>query len=348
LAYKKYPNSKQFDKGLRRNLKSQLYLFTGEEEGEKDKIITKMIGIHLNGEENTSEYTGRYYLTDDRNIMDEFIAAAEYTQSSSMFSSKKIVILKNIDKLKSSSQNSILIEELFTQLPEDTVLIMTIAKNSIPAFIEKAFPENGEIIQFWKFLENDLFNYIQKSLNDKGLKPDSEAINTIIELTGNDIKKIDEAINMLYYSGSDIRVDAHTVKQIIGDTREITVFEFIDHLFSGSRKTLSILSHILDEGVADLLILNMILRQTDLIEKYYLLIDNHQSPDEALKKIGVAFSKPRKDKFMSFTKKIKRQFIPKIYPLIARTDFKIKSGQSGESKISNPIFELSEKILLMK
>ncbi len=348
MTYKKYQNSRQFSKDLGENLKSSCYLFMGEEEGEKDKIITRMIQIHIQDKEGIASSTGRYYLNDDRNISEEFLSAAEFTLSSSMFSSKKVAIIKNIDNMKVSDRNRTLVEELLSQIPDGTVLILTTAKNSIPALFEKPFPESGTVVQFWKYFENDTFNYIQRSFSERGLKADSDAIGTLISLTGNDIKKIDEAIDMLFYAGYESAITADSVRYVVGETREITVFEFVDLLFSGNRKALNFLVHLKDEGVADLLILNMILRQVDLIEKYYLLTDNHLSPDEAMKKIGVGFSKPRKEKFTLFIKKIKKESIARIYPLISRADYRIKNSSSGNTRLSNPVFELAQDILFLK
>ncbi len=344
MAYKKYPNSKQFSKGLSNGLKSQLYCFLGEEEGDKDKIISQMIDIHLAGIESPEQYSERYILSKEKSSWEDFIKGVEYALSSSMFAEKKVAIFKNADKIQNSKEASNLFRELFEEIPQETLVILTVTGNSLPASISKLFPKEGEIIQFWKYFANDLLNYIREKLKERGITAEYEAINEIIKLTGNDIKKVDDAIEMITFSNIQEHIDSNLVKKIVGDTKEITIFEFIDHLFAGNRTSLSYLTKLLNEGMDELFILNMIARQTNLIEKYYILINEQTPHDEALKRIGLGYSKPRKEKFKLCLRNIKDYHLAKIYPAIARAEYQLKSGSHRETHLTAPIFELSRNI----
>jgi DNA polymerase III delta subunit len=220
--------------------------------------------------------------------------------------------------------------------------------NQAPAWIEKKYESLVHIVQFWKNFDSDLLTYIRKNLSDKKISYDDKIIPLLIELTGNDIKKIDEMLEMISLTAKDIPLNETLVRDIAGEIREITVFEFVDSLFLKERRSLSYLKKLLEEGTAELLILNMIIRQADALEKYYTLLDEKNNQEEAFTKLGLGVSKIKKDKFTAMLKRTGRENLLKVYPLIAKTEYSIKSTSIGSSIISNPVFILASEMLLMK
>ena len=96
------------------------------------------------------------------------------------------------------------------------------------------------IVQFWKNFDSDLLTYIRKNLTDKKISFDDRIIPLLIELTGNDIKKIDEMLDMISLTSKDVPVNETLIRDIAGEIREITVFEFVDSLFLKEKKSLII------------------------------------------------------------------------------------------------------------
>jgi DNA polymerase III delta subunit len=92
----------------------------------------------------------------------------------------------------------------------------------------------------------------------------------------------------------------------------------------------------------------MIIRQADTIEKYYTLLDEKNNQDEAFTKLGLAGSKLKREKFASILKRTSRPDLKRIYPLIAKTEYSLKSASIGSSIISNPVFVLASEMLLLK
>ncbi len=348
MALKKYPTSKQFISEIARGVKGRIFLFLGEEEGEKDKVISTILNSTFKDNDQRVQNTGRYYISEDRSAMEDFNAAADFAMSGSMFSDNRACIIRNIENIKISDQIKNIIDDMFTTSPDGTLIIMTSTANQAPSWIEKRYEDLVQIVQFWKNFDSDLVNYIRKNLTDKKIAFDERIIQFLIGLTGNDIKKIDEILDMISLTGKDIPVDESLIRDLAGETREITVFEFTDSLFLKEKRSLPFLKKLIDEGTAELLILNMITRQADMLEKYYTLLDQKNNREEAMIKLGLASSKPKQEKFASMLKKTDRDNLKKIYPLIARAEYSIKSSGTGTSIVSNPVFILASEMLLLK
>ncbi len=348
MALKKYQTSKQFASELSKGVKEKVFLFLGEEEGEKDKVINTILSALFKENEDRLQNTGRYYISDDKNAQDEFTAAADFALSGSMFSNSRACIIRNIEYIKITDTIKNIMDDMMTSTPEGTIIIITSMANQAPAFIEKKYENLVRIVQFWKNFDSDLLNYIRKNLTDKKISFDEKIIPLLIELTGNDIKKIDEMLDMISLTSKDIPLNETFIRDIAGETREITVFEFVDSLFLKERRALSYLKKLIDDGIAELLILNMIIRQTDSIEKYFTLLDEKNNQEEAFTKLGLAVSKLKREKFAAMLKRTNRETLSKIYPLIAKTEYSIKSSGLGSSLISNPVFVLASEMLLIK
>jgi DNA polymerase III delta subunit len=347
MALKKYKNSRQFNSELSKGIKGKTFLFLGEEEGEKDKSINTILSSVFSGNEDRAQNTGRFYITEDKNAHEEFVAAADFALSGSMFSERKVCIIRNIENLKVNETVKNIMDDLITSTPDGTILIITSMLNQAPAYIEKKY-DRIEIVQYWKNFDSDLFNYIRKTLSDSKFSFDEKIIPLMIELTGNDIKKIDELLDIISITCRDIALDENLIRDIAGDIRDISLFEFTDSLFMKDKKSLLYLKKLLDSGTAELLILNMIARQAESLERYYGLLEEKLSHDEAIAKLGLSASKLRRERFNTIIKKTSRSDLNRIYPLIARAEYSIKTGGSRNSIMTVPVFVLASEMLSIK
>jgi DNA polymerase III delta subunit len=346
MNQKKYQTSKQFNAELSKGLKSNVFLFIGEEEGEKDKIINSILNMKFTDEDERIQNCGKYHISDDKDRLSEFMSAADFILSGSMFSNNRVCIIRNIEKVDANESVKNIIDDIFTSTPAGTIIIMTCMTNKVPTLIGKKYEDLVQIVQFWKNFDSDLFNYIRKKLNDMRIKFDDKLIPLILELTGNDIKKIDEMLDMISMVSIDMPLNSGLLKDLAGGIRDITVFEFIDSLFLKEKRSLLHLKKLINEDTAELFILNMIIRQADLIEKYYNFIENNQNHEDALVRIGLGPSKRRKDTFTAILQKISRDELKEIYPRIAKAEYKIKSSGASQTLVNNPIFILSSEILM--
>ena len=347
MSIKKYPVSKQFFTGLHAGLKHRVFLLLGEEEGEKDKAVKMILDRVFGDSPDRALNTGRFILSEDKNARDEFTAAAEFVVGGSMFSSKRVCIIRNIHNLKFIDSLKNIFSDMITGMPDGTVIVMTSTENQPPAFIEKDHPGAVYIVQFWKYFDRDLINYISKTMAEKKMDFHEKVVPLIVELAGGDIRRVDEIIDMAEYSGQGTRVNEEMIRELAGDIKGLSVFDFTDMLFRKDKKSLPCLKQLMDDGAAELLVLSMITRQADMLEKYYRLLDDKLSAEEAMAKIGLAGGRLRREKFGAILKRFSRDDLKKTYPLIARAEYMLKSaGQQGNT--ASPLVDLAFGIVSMK
>jgi DNA polymerase-3 subunit delta len=333
----KYQNAKHFKLELDKKKLALRYLFLGEEEGEKDKFIGRIINMMLPEDLERAHSTARFHIEND-----EFAAAADFALSPTMFSSRRICVMYNIERLQ-FTKNKIILNDLVSGLPDSTLLIMTSLDNKPPAFLTGDILAAFTVVQFWKYFDKDIYGYIHLSFKKLGLAIEDRAIELLIERTGNDIKKIDDAIEMVRFSGTAGVVDIDTIRNCVDDLRDTSIFEFVDSLFKRQKKSVFLLKKIFEDGIPELKIVYMILREAEMIEQYHLLVENGLNAEDAAIRVGV-YSKNR-ESFRRHAELFSRESIARIYPLISSTEYRLKSGARPDVLTANPVFSLTTDIV---
>ncbi len=331
----KYPNAKQFKRELDGDRLEQRYLFMGEEEGEKDKCINRIMVMAFDEPGERAHATGRYHIEND-----DFLNAADFILSTPLFSSKRVCIMYNIDSLVSGKQA--LFQEMVRDIPEESILILTTREVRPPAFMAPVL-DRFKVVQFWRYFDNDIYNYIVAGIRKLGLAIEDRAVDLLVERTGNDIKKIDDAIDMIRYSGKTGLVDADLIKNCIDDVKDASVFDFVDALFRKDARTLALCKKVREDETPDLRILYLILRQAEMMETFYALVGEGVPPEEAMSRAGV-YSKNR-EKFWRYTETFPRDRLRRVFGLISGVDYSLKSGSASKELIASPIFNLVSDML---
>ena len=178
------------------------------------------------------------------------------------------------------------------------------------------------------------------------LEIESNALALLLEFTGKDIKKIDEAVELLKYSTTNKTITTDTIKSILHDVKDVSVFECVDLVVHRDIRALTNIKKLLENGTHELLILNLILKEAETIEKFHSIIRSGASANEAVNECGV-YSKNR-DNFLNNAKLFSMDRIKKIFSLIAKADFEIKSINKTKNLITNPVVFLVSEILMNK
>ena len=333
----KYPNSKQFRRELDDERLERRYLFLGEEEGEKEKFIERICRIAIEKPLERKNSTGRYHVDND-----EFMAAADFALSPSMFSSRRICVMYGIDSLSAGSHGAVL-HELIETLPDTSVLIMTSRENRPPPFMKPDILDRMKIVQFWRYFDSDIFNYIAMSFKRLGMEIDERAVTLLIDRTGNDIKKIDDAIDMIRFSGVAGPVTLETVRDSVDDVKDASVFNFVDLLFKRDPRALALCKKIHEEGTPALKTLYLVVRQAEMLEKYYSLVEEGVPVEESMKQAGV-FSK-NKENFWRYTELFPPHRLKRVFSLLGGADYALKSGGKPRELLSDPVFNLASEMI---
>jgi DNA polymerase III delta subunit len=339
MVKKNSMNSKQLRNELKNNKLERIYLFTGEEEGEKEKIINTILDMVFTDEDDKRNSVGRFHLDDK-----EFLKAAHFALSQSIFAVKSVCLMFNLEHLEQTNTNVDLLRDVIENLPDATLLILTSSQNRVPRIIPADILRNIKVVQFWKYFESDIFNYIRQAMVRNGISIDESAISLMIELLGRDIRKIDGALEKIINSGEVGSITREMVNALIEDERDVSGYEFIDSFFKRKGDAYYLLKKVREEGMHELALLSMIMRQAELIEKFHSLTTMGLSAGEALNKIKI--DTRRRGNFLEYAKENPPEELNRIFPLIYKADFRIKSTNYPGSITANPIFDLVSDFLI--
>ena len=333
----KKPTVEQLKSELDKKIIKNLYLFTGEEDGEKEKYISRIIDLIFKDSPDKKNCISRFHLENS-----ELMDAADFVLSQSIFYPVRLCVLYNIESLPANQNTKTLLQDMADNASSAMTVIMTSQPNNPPAVMTRGILQKTSVIQFWRHFNKDINHYIIMSLKKHGLTIETSALSLLVDLTGNDIRKIDDAIDMLRGTAQSPAVDVQAVKNAVHDVSDVTIFQYIDTLFMHNKKAFHLLNKLISNDTPELLILSLILRQTETIEKYYTLTAGGATAEEALKACGIY--QQRRDAFWSMTRTFPPKKVEKVFPLIAYADYQLKSRGKTKTAIENPLMTLTSSL----
>lgn len=327
---KRLPVARDLYAELAKKSPARVYLFLGEDEGEKDKAVRRIADILLKGD-GAEHALGRFHCETG-----ELMQAADFALSRSMFSNARVCVMLNIDSALASASGAALLGEVLESLPDSTTLVMTSRANRPPAGLQAV--SGMGVFQFWPPFEKDLSGYIVRTLKAEGISIDAGAARSLVDLLGRNVRAVDGALEKLRNSGLD-RLTEETALSLIGGEKEGSVFEFVDALFCGDRSSFARLKNLIENNCPELLILNQISRRADSIERFHMAVRSGETEEEALRKASVP---PRSgEAFVEMARLNPITKIKRIYPLIGAADRALKSHRVSKSVAASPLFDLS-------
>jgi DNA polymerase III subunit delta len=118
--------------------------------------------------------------------------------------------------------------------------------------------------------------------HERGRTIEPKALNLLLELVGNNLQGIANAVEKLcLYTGENRQIIRADVEAVISPLRVESIFDLTDHI--GNRNvvgSLTVLSHILQSGEAPLRILAMIARHFRMIMTVRSYLEQQMNPDE--------------------------------------------------------------------
>ncbi len=339
MEKKRFPVARELYADLDKKSVAPAYLFLGEDEGEKDKAVRRMAALVLSG--SGAEYSlGRFHCE-----MNELMQAADFALNGSMFSDARICVLLNVDAVPAGAANAALLAEIFGSLSDSRVLVMTTRANRPPRGVGADAVPGMKVYHFWPPFENDLVAYIVRALEPEGISIDARTARALIGLLGRDVRAVDGALEKIRNAGV-ARVNEETVRSVVGGEKDYSIYEFVEALYRGDKSSLRLLKNLIENNCPELLILNQMARQADSIERYHLAVRAGDGEDDALRKASVP---PRAGKaFLELARSNPIIKIKRIYPLLRKADFSLKSYRVSKSFVAGPLFDLSREMLALE
>jgi len=167
------------------------------------------------------------FYADEINIREIMV---QFSQGS-LFSSSRIVVIKNIDGLK-EGQKKEFEEEILNYLknPSSDCLLILLAEKFSKELLSRA-REVGEVIEFKRMYRRGLISYIEKKLKEHSISYKEEVLDYILYITNEDEWEVENCLQLiLSYSDKEKSIEIEKLKKLLSRSNNYSVFDLVDGL----------------------------------------------------------------------------------------------------------------------
>lgn len=246
-----------------KNIRSNYFLFYGENEGQKEEIIADNF-ISKFKEDEIFRYEESEILSNKNNLINQ-------VYNVSLFNDKKlIIILRTTEKLFG------LIEELKEKPFENTILILNAGKLETKSKLRKFFEKDKKLIitPFYNDDPKTIGNTVQNFFKSKNIPISSEIINIITsKVTGDRNNLKSELIKLENFLFNKKKISKEEILKITNNYENNNISDLVDYcLLKNKKKVLSLINDFnFDDSDTILIIrtfLNKLKRLLDLSKTY--------------------------------------------------------------------------------
>lgn len=303
-------------------------LFYGEDEFQKEEFVKRVTASILDTESlpfNLNTYDAKEI--DARVIID--------TANTLPFLSKhRAIIVNNVESLKEDQINLL---AAYSKNPNpNTCLMLLVNKAKLP---EEFSGLNSDSKRFNPLANEELFIWIKNRLKLSSVDIETDALELIIELTGNNLRIISSELEKLKtYIGKRPIIKKEDVQNLLGISIQNTAFDFIDLIFkedsSGALKVLNSIKTDIERHPPRLI--GLILWNFKQILKVKSLLDDGKRDYEIFQ--AVRMKRKTTSDFIRQARKLNLKNLRRIFKLLLDLDLSLKrskvSPQTGYELLS--------------
>jgi DNA polymerase-3 subunit delta len=252
--------------------------------------------------------------------------------SLSIFSDKKIIELRN----PSSTVGTDGAKALTTyceRIPKDTLLLITtgkLASATLKSRWVESIDKVGVVIQVWALEGQELVNWLQQRLLQRGLQVEPDGIRLLASRIEGNLLAADQEITKLYVLYGAAKLSTAQIFDAVADSSRYDVFKLMDAiLLADLNRIIKILSGLRSEGIAAPVILWGLTREARSLLKIKLALASGQQKDIVFRNNQI-WDK-RKALVEKALNRLKANDLNRILVLSAKADRQIKGQQSGDA-----------------
>jgi DNA polymerase III subunit delta len=248
----------------------------------------------------------------------------------SIFADKKIIDLRlptgtpGIDGAKA-------LTAYCQRLPEDTLLLITagkINKEAQKSAWFQALDKVGCVIQVWPLAGQDLLRWMQDRMQQRGIMAEPSTVKILADRVEGNLLAAAQEIEKLYVLYGAGKLSTQQIIEVVADNSRYDVFMLVESALSAKAdKVLKIVSSLKAEGVASVLVLWAITRETRILINYKAA-QSQGEKELILKKNGVWGE--RKQLIDAASKRLTHAELNHVLVLDAKADRQIKGQQQGD------------------
>lgn len=322
------------------------FLYTGQEFGQKNDAIEVLNKNHAKKYGNIDKYS--FYATETK-LNDIF----SLLQNGSLFSSGSFAIIKNAESIK-NKEDIALISEWAEIAKKDasTCIVFVSDENTVDKKLSNLIPKENQKV-FWELFENQKESFVQNFFRSMGLKIESDAIESVLDLVENNteaIKRHCERFAYLFPQGS--LISQKNVEDVLVHTREESAFTLFDALAEANQdekerlsSSLDILQNILQsKSRAGIQIIAGLTYSFRKLAAWHQLHENSYPSDFDLKIKGFS-SKRSQAQYRKAQSLWAPQDLSLVLALLSKTDMELRSANAAleETIMTSLIYAICKK-----
>lgn len=201
----------------------------------------------------------------------------EEVVTSSFLAKRKMIIVENPFNKNKNFEEELLNYIKTKKIPEENIIIfyqeekIHLEKNKLFNFLEKQ-----KYVYEFKFLgPGELSRWIRKKVSDLGGKITPQALRLLASQIGNDLWRLNQEIDkLLAYSHKKI-IQEKDINILVKGKEDQNIFNLIDSIAQkNKRKALELINEQLENGVSELYLLTMLIRQFRILMQVKDEIEN--------------------------------------------------------------------------
>jgi DNA polymerase III subunit delta len=259
----KFPNYDDFIEATKGKKYAPIYLFIGEEDFFSEECVDLVIQDLLTADTKAFNLDVVYGSKADAS---QVIAHAT---SFPMMSDRRVVVIKEFDKLLSDDSVKELVSAYVARPLESTCLVLLAEK---PDFRTKPFSDlkkKGAVFSFNPLYDSQVPSWIAARCKNMGKEVDVEACRLMQAYIGNSLRAIQNELDKVFmYLGERTRVTPEDIADVVGVSRGFTIFDLQNAIGKKNiGEAIRIVKRMIETGEKPQLTIMMLTRYFNLIWK---------------------------------------------------------------------------------
>lgn len=310
---------------LRNHLKkgeiSPLYLFFGAEKYLRD-LAAKTITDFVLKDSPLREFNETNFSLNETDFQ-QAIASAEQLP---MISSRRIVKITDINKLKEADEDAL--ARYVARPAKSSVVIFIADELDKRRRFAKTLLETSVSVEFTPLSDMELTAWAKSKLKELETQADEKTLREIIALVGNNVLRLTNEIEKLAVAALPGKIISYEmVESLVPNSRELSNFELTDYLLNKNRiRALQILKKILDDGAEPLMLLGLIANNFHRLFLAKELMKQGVDRSEVAKTLKLPYS--RQEEFLATARRAEIETLSRNLQRIADADLNIKTSKA--------------------
>jgi DNA polymerase-3 subunit delta len=307
----------EFKRKLKPGGIGKLYLLVGPEEFLTRRLISQIVELALDG--GMREFN---FVEMDPASVDP-PALLQELNAYPLGSAKRAVVIRDINSLSAPVQETL--AEAIADLPDFLTLVLAADRMDRRKSLYKALSSEAEVVELNTLRPGEAKAWIRELLEENGKRVSAGLVESIYELTGNDLSDIsNEVRNLIEYMGGRDTVTEEDVNTLVASRRKEPIYNLTDHIADRNLELAwTTLKHLLAEGEHELRILWHLDFMVKRLLRAKCLQEEGVSADTVIKTLQI---KPfLKTRFLQQVRSFSLEELRRMYHAVVEWDTKFKS-----------------------